>query len=159
MPTRTLSVDTSILPIGVLSFYDDQFYQLVERIAGVAEAPLIEIQGIRSVYSFLHTDDVFTILSIPCAALRNVRKLVCLEKMDKTFMVKPGCRSSIRYLSKLLNRRHEGHTKDIGSQSKWNKQRTARSTTTDTGQNGQTSQDSPEILSSSSVQQPNTSPG
>jgi hypothetical protein len=125
MPTHTLSVDTSVLPVGVLSFYDVQFYDLVERIAGVAEAALLEIQGIRSVYSFLNTDDVFEILSVPCAALNNVRKLVCLEKMDKTFTVTPGCRSSTRYLSQLLNRRHEEHMKDIGAQSKRNKQRPA----------------------------------
>ena len=156
MPTNTPSVHTSVLPVGVLSFYDVQFYDLVERIAGVAEATLLEIQGIRSVYSFLNTDDVFEILSVPCAALINVRKLVCLEKMDKTFTVKPGCRSSIRYLSQLLNRRHEEHMKDIGAQSKRNKQRPARSTTTSIAH---LSQDSPETLSSSSVQQHNASPG
>ena len=156
MPTNALSVDTSVLPVGVLSFYDDQFYQLVERIAGVAEATLLEVQGIRSVYSFLNTDDVFEILSIPCAALNSVRKLVCLEKMDKTFTVKPGCRSSIRYLSQLLNRRHEEHMKEMGSQSKRNKQRTARSNTTATVP---PSQDSTELLSSSSVQQHNRSLG
>ena len=126
MPTHTLSVDTSVLPVGVLSFYDVQFYDLVERIAGVAEATLLEIQGIRSVYSFLNTDDVFEILSVPCAALNNVRKLVCLKKIDKTFTVKPGCRSSITYLSQLLNRRHEEHMKEIGSQSKRNKKNDPR---------------------------------
>ena len=156
MPTRTPSVDTSVLPVDVLSFYDGQFYQLVERIAGVAEATLLEIQGIRSVYSFLNTDDVFEILSIPCAALNNVRKLICLEKTDKTFMVKPGCRSNIRYLSQLLNRRHEEHMKEVGSQSKSNKQRTQQSTTTSIAR---VSQDSSELLSSSSVQQLDTSPG
>ena len=61
MATQTLSVDTSVLPVGVLSFYDVQFYDLVERIAGVAEPTLLEIQGIRSVYSFLNTDDAFEI--------------------------------------------------------------------------------------------------
>ena len=80
MPTQTLSVDTSILPVSVLSFYDDQFYHLVERTAGLAEATLLEIQGIRSVYSFLNTDDVFEILSVPCAALSNVRKWIKLSR-------------------------------------------------------------------------------
>lgn len=107
MPTHTPSVDTSILAFDVLSFYDDRFYQLVRTIAGGAEANLLEMQGIRSVYSFLNTEDVFEILSIQCAALNNVKKLVCLEKIDKTFTVKPGYRSSVRYLSQLLNRRHE----------------------------------------------------
>ena len=45
------------------------------------------------------------------------------EKMDKTFTVKQDCRSGIRYLSKLLNRRHEEHMNDIGAQLKRNTQR------------------------------------
>ena len=156
MPTHTLSVDTSVLPTGVLSIYDVQFYDLVERIAGVAVATLLEIQGIRSVYSFLNTDDVFEILSVPCATLNHVRKLVCLEKMDKTFTVMPGCRSGIRYLSQLLSRRHEEHMKEIGAQSNRNKQRPARSIPASIAH---LSQDSPEILSSSSVEQHHPSPG
>ena len=152
MPIHTLSVDISVLPVGVLSFYDDQMYHLVERVAGAAETTLLEIQGIRSVYSFLNTDHVFESLSVLCAALNHVKKLVCLEKMDRTFTMKPGCLSSIRCLSQLLHRRHEEHMKDIGAQSKRNKQGTTTTSIT------HLSKDSAELLSSLSVQQPNASP-
>ena len=55
MPSKILSFDTSVLPKDVLSLHDDNFYLVAQQIAGVAEAKLLEIQGIRSVYSFLNT--------------------------------------------------------------------------------------------------------
>ena len=94
MPLRAL--DTSILPPDALSFYDDNFYNLVKNIAGTIEAKLLEIQGIRSVYSFLHTDDIFEILTIQCSALNDIKTTVCLEADDKTFIIKPGYRGNIR---------------------------------------------------------------
>jgi hypothetical protein len=95
--------------------------------AGPGEAKLLQAQGIRSVYSFLSTEDVFAILSIPCQALRNARSMVCLEADDKTFIVKPGCRSNIAYLCQLLRQKHEEHMKEIGSKSKRGKQSQSQS--------------------------------
>lgn len=122
MIAQIVSVDTSVLPPSVLSFYDDNFYQIVQKIAGLDAAKLLEVQGIRGVYSFLNTTDVFDILSIPCAALKNIKKLVCLEADNQTYTVKPGCRSSIRYLYQLLHQKHEEHLKEITSKSKRHKQ-------------------------------------
>ena len=113
-------MDTSVLPNDVFSFHDDSFYLIVEQIAGSAEAKLLEIQGIRSVYSFLHTEDVFDILSISCSALNSVRNSLCLEAGDRTFLVKPGCRSGIRYLHQLLVQKHEEHLRKIMKRSKRN---------------------------------------
>lgn len=122
MPLQSISRDTSILPDDVLSFYDDKFYQIVDKIAGPAEAKLLEVQGIRGVYSLLNTEDVFDILSISCAALKGIRKQVCLEADDNTFTVKPGCRSNILFLSQLLRQKHEQHLKEVTVKSKRNKQ-------------------------------------
>lgn len=115
------SADTSILPNDVLSLRDENFYDIVRKIAGVSEATLLEIQGIRSAYSFLNTDDVFAILSIPCSALSNVKKTICLELDDQTLVVKPGCRSGIEYLHQLLYQRHEEHLKQKVRRSKGTK--------------------------------------
>jgi hypothetical protein len=122
MPLQSLSLDISILPIDVFSFYDENFYQIVENIAGRAESKLLEAQGIRSVYSFLNTEDVFDILLISCAALKEIKKLVCFQADDNIFTVKPGCRSNILYLSQLLHQKHEEHLKEVSIKSKRNKQ-------------------------------------
>ena len=79
MSSQIIAVDISVLPPDVLSFYDQDFYKIVEAIAGVDIAKLLEFQGIRGVYSFLHTTDVFAILSISCAALLDIKKLVFFE--------------------------------------------------------------------------------
>ena len=157
MPAHALTVNTSVLPLDVLSFYDEQFYHLVETIAGAPEASLLEVQGIRIVYSFLNTEDVFEILFVPCVASRNVRQLICLEKVDGTLTVKPGCRSSILYLSQLLRRKHEEQMKETGRHSQRNKQQQQIRSTT--AVSDQISQDSTDILSSSPVQQRTTQPG
>ncbi|CAF1597035.1 unnamed protein product [Adineta ricciae] len=118
MPELKLHFDTSILPTDVLSLCDGPFYEIVQKIAGEGEAKLLQVQGIRSVYSFLNTEDVFEILSVPCNALKAAKELVCLEANDKTFMVKPGCRSSVRYLYQLLQQKREEHLKQITKQKK-----------------------------------------
>ena len=122
MTLQIVSIDTSVLPPDALSFYDDDFYALVNNIAGASEAKLLEIQGIRSVYSFLNTDDVFDILSISSSSLNAIKKSVCFEADDKSFIIKPGCRSNIRYLHKLLYQKHEEHMKEISIKSKRHKQ-------------------------------------
>jgi hypothetical protein len=122
MPLQTISLDTSVLPADALSYYDDTFYQIVEEIAGLAEAKLLEVQGVRSVYSFLNIEDVFDILSISCSALNDIKKSVCFEAYDNSFIVKPGCRSNVRYMYHLLHQKHEEHLKHISIKSKRNKQ-------------------------------------
>ncbi|CAF3801538.1 unnamed protein product, partial [Rotaria sp. Silwood1] len=95
---------------------------MVEKIAGSIEAKLLETQDVRSVYFFLNTEDVFDILSIPCSPLKDIKILVCLVADDNTFIVKPGCRSSTRYLHQLLQQKHEEHLKEITLKSKRHKQ-------------------------------------
>ena len=90
MSSQNLILDTSILPTDILSISDDHFYRVVEKIAGSAEAKLLEIQGIRSVYSFLHTEDVFSILSLSCSALKDIKTLICLEADDLTHVAQTG---------------------------------------------------------------------
>lgn len=75
----------------------------------------MKVQGIRSVYSFLNTKDVFDILKISCTALKDIRELICFEADDKGFTVKPGCRGNILYLSQLLHQKHEEHSKEIAT--------------------------------------------
>ena len=154
MPLQLLSLDTSILPADVLSLYDENFNRIVEKIAGHVEAKLFEAQGILSVYSFLNTEDVFDILSISCAALKDIRKLVSFEADDKNFTVKPGCRGTILYLYQLLHQKHEEHAKEIALKSKKNKQ-------TQSQRNNATSmylsQDSLQVGLTSSSQQQNIS--
>mgnify|MGYP001055041961 CR=1 FL=1 len=122
MSVQLTSLDTSTLPIDVLNFYDKPFYDLVAKIVGVGAAKLLEVQGIRSVYSFLNTIDVFEVLNLSCPALKDIRLLISLEAADHTFIVQPGYRSGVEYLRQLLKQKHEEHLNEIKKKSRRRKQ-------------------------------------
>lgn len=122
MSIQLTSLDTSILPIDVLSFYDKHFYDLVAKIVGAGVAKLFEIQGIRSVYSFLNIVDVFAILELSCPALEDIRSSISLEAADHTFIVQPGFRSGVEYLRQLLKQKHEENLTEITKKSRRRKQ-------------------------------------
>ncbi|CAF3833034.1 unnamed protein product [Rotaria sp. Silwood1] len=156
MPFQIFSVDTSVLPDNVLLLVDDAFYKMVEVVAGPAEAQLLEFQGIRGVYSFLNTDDVFGILALKCSTLTNIKKLICFEIDDgdvNTAIIKPGCRSNIRYLHQLLSQRHDEHMKQNKYKSSGNKQ-SQLTKNNDTSLN--LSQDLSQASSTSTTQQQST---
>ncbi|CAF4164941.1 unnamed protein product [Rotaria sordida] len=147
---------TSVLPDNVLSLVDDAFCKMVEVVAGPAEAQLLEFQGVRGVYSFLNTDDVFGILALKCSTLTNIKKLICFEIDDgdvNTAIIKPGCRSNIRYLHQLLSQRHDEHMKQNKYKSSGNKQ-SQLTKNNDTSLN--ISQDLSQASSTSTTQQQST---
>ncbi|CAF3072328.1 unnamed protein product, partial [Rotaria sp. Silwood2] len=114
MPPTTLNVDITILPADVLSLFDEPFYELVHKLAGPVEAKLLEVQGIRSAYSLIHTEDVFDVLKYECKALDEIKRKACLFLNDNRYIVKPGCKSNIRYFTQLLNLKNQEHLKSIG---------------------------------------------
>lgn len=156
MPFQIFSVDTSVLPDNVLSLVDDAFYKMVEVVAAPVEAKLLEVQGIRGVYSFLNTEDVFDILTLKCSTLINIKKLICFkidDAVDSTAIIKPGCRSNIRYLHQLLSQRHGEHMKQNKYKSSGNKQ-SQLTKNNDTSLN--LSQDLSQASSTSTTQQQST---
>ncbi|CAF4163035.1 unnamed protein product, partial [Rotaria sp. Silwood2] len=74
MPPTTLHMDITGLPPDVISLYDESFYELARKLAGPIEADLLELQGIRSAYSLIHTEDIFDILKYECKALDQIKK-------------------------------------------------------------------------------------
>lgn len=158
MPFQLSSVDTSVLPDDVLSLVDNDFYQMVEFIAGPAEAKLLEVQGVRGVYSFLNTEDVFDILTLKCSTLINIKKLICFEIDDDDDVnkseVKPGCRSNIRYLYQLLSQKHDEHMKKKNKYKSSGNKQSQLTKNNDTGLN--VSQDLSQASSIAKTQQQST---
>ncbi|CAF4681411.1 unnamed protein product, partial [Rotaria sp. Silwood2] len=88
------------------------------KLAGPMEAKLLEIQGIRSAYSLVNTEDIFDILKYESKASDDIRKNICLLVDDNRYIVKPGCKSNLRYLTQLLIFKNEEHLKTIGARLK-----------------------------------------
>ncbi|CAF3469679.1 unnamed protein product [Rotaria socialis] len=114
MPPSTLNVNITVLPSGVLSLFDEPFYELVRKLAGPVKAKLLEVQGIRSAYSLIHTEDIFDILKYACKALDEIKRKVCLLLNDNRYIVKPDCKSNMRYFTQLLNLKNQEHLKSSG---------------------------------------------
>ena len=72
MSPLMLPMDITVLPADVLSLNDGPFYELVTKLSGPMEAKFLEIQGIRSVYSLINSEDVFDILKYECKALEDI---------------------------------------------------------------------------------------
>ncbi|CAF3624956.1 unnamed protein product [Rotaria sp. Silwood1] len=157
MPPTTLNMDITVLPPDVLSLYDESFYELVRKLAGPIEADLLELQGIRSAYSLIHTEDIFDILKYECKALDQIKKKACLLLDDNRYIIKPGCKSNLRYFTQLLNVKNQEHLKTIALRMK--SKQTSNDDNNNNNNNTLTSQSSAQVLPTSSPLSPTTATG
>ena len=100
--SRTLCVDTSILPSNIFGYRDEEFYSIVDQLAGAEEAELQRIQSIRTVNSFLQIADIFDVLTIDSEEINTVKRQICFPLNNNTYVIKPGIRGSIEYLRDLF---------------------------------------------------------
>ena len=100
--SRALFVDTSVLPSDIFGYRDEEFYSIVDQLAGTEEAELLRIQSIRTVNSFLRITNIFDILTIDSKEINNVKRQICFLLDDNTYVIKPGIRGSIEYLRDLF---------------------------------------------------------
>ncbi|CAF1543700.1 unnamed protein product, partial [Rotaria sordida] len=104
-------VDTSVLPTDALTYTDEQFFHLVRNLCGNSSVNLLEILCIRSVQSFLLTDtkDIFSVINFDCDQLEDIKREICFQLQDKSYIIKPGVESSIKYLKELLLTKNNEH--------------------------------------------------
>ena len=118
MPPPTFNIDITVLPPDVLLLYDKPFYELVHKLAGPVEAKLLEVQGVRSAYSLMYIDDIFDILKYQSKELNEIKKNACLLLDDNQYIVKPGCKSNLKYFTQLLRLKNQEYLKAIGVRTK-----------------------------------------
>jgi hypothetical protein len=118
MPPPTINMDITVLPPDVLVLCDEPFYELVHKLAGPAEAKLLQVQGVRSAYSLLYIEDIFDVLKYQSKELNEVKKNACLRLDDDQYIVKPGCKSNLKYFTQLLRLKNQEHLKSIGVRTK-----------------------------------------
>ena len=93
----TIFVDTSILPSEAFAYRDDEFYSLVDLLAGSDEVELLRIQSIRTVHSFLRIKNVFDVLDIDSEEINRIKHHICFILNDNTYIIKAGIKGSIEY--------------------------------------------------------------
>ena len=90
-------MDTSILPSNIFGYRDEEFYSIVDQLAGAEETELLRIQSIRTVNSFLRIADIFDVLTIDSEEINIVKRQICFLLNNNTYVIKPGSRGSIEY--------------------------------------------------------------
>ena len=95
MAGSTVSLDTSLLPANLTSLQDAEFYHFVKRIFGPVEAELLQVQQINNVNSLLMSAGVFEIIQIPSQDLDDIKRKICFEKDDGSFVIETGVKGNI----------------------------------------------------------------
>ena len=101
--TRT-SLDTSKLPQDILTYTDKQFYDFVESFCGQDASDLLSIQAIRSVDSFLHIQDIYSIFEIDSEDIKHIQTKCGFKKRNGTYTVRPGIKSTLDYVGALFKK-------------------------------------------------------
>jgi hypothetical protein len=101
--------DTTILPDNIFSLSNDEFFVVVQKLAGDSIVEMLKLQYINSTKSLLRTENVFNVFSIACndSHLLNIKKKVGFQLDDGTFVVKDGVKSNMNYLLKLLEEKQQ----------------------------------------------------
>ncbi|CAF1181230.1 unnamed protein product [Didymodactylos carnosus] len=112
-------VDISTLPSDVLTYANDKFIRLVEQLVGEDIAELFNVQAIHNIPCLLKTtSDVFEILKLDCPDIENIRDKLSFKLTDGTFIVKPGYRSSVSYVTEVFRNKFDDHLKQLRAKSR-----------------------------------------
>lgn len=144
-PSYTTFVDTSVIPSDVFTYRDNEFYSLVEKMAGPMEAQLLKIQSIRTINSFLRISDLFDVFSIDTQEINDVKRQLCFMLNDDNFIVKPGIKASLDYLRDLFHKKQ----KEISSSFYVNRSNSRNTSSTNRSETDATSQPPDSTTSSS----------
>jgi hypothetical protein len=95
-----------ILPIDVLSYYDDVFYDLVRDKCGTIVEEVLKLQKIRSMQSLLRINDIFDFLNYDSVDLdlNALKKKLALNFKMANFKLDLAFVWTLIYLYKLYMR-------------------------------------------------------
>lgn len=99
--------DISVLPNDVFSLSHDEFYGMIQKLAGEQMVHILKVQLISSTQSLLRTTNVFEIFDINCPTLSKIRKESCFQLDDGSFVVKSGLKNNLDYLLSLLKSKQQ----------------------------------------------------
>ncbi len=88
-------MDLSSLPDEVLLYSNDQFYKFIEDCLGVDEMNLLKLQSIKSIRTLIKVPDIFSILSIKCKEIVDLKNRLCfIDDDNNNIIIKAGIKTS-----------------------------------------------------------------
>jgi len=100
------------LPDDVLFYSNDQFYEFIESCLGVDEMNLLKIQSIRNTSTLLKVPDVFSVLSIKCKELVDIKNRLCfIDEDNNNTIIKAGVKADFDELIAILKQKNCKYSK------------------------------------------------
>ena len=95
------------LPLKVLTFTGQEFYQFIKITLGEPEANLLDKISVKSTSSFLNTEDPLEIFryDIDDDGLKKLQEQLCFKLKNDKLLIKPGVISGFRSLKDVLQKR------------------------------------------------------
>jgi len=114
-----VSLDISRLPHDVLTYADKQFYDFITSFCGQDASDLLSIQVIRSVDSFVTIQDIYSIFELESDDFKDIQTRCGFKRKNGTHTVRPGIKSTLDHLIRLLKEKQNkvGKIKTIQSAS------------------------------------------
>ena len=94
----------------VLSFYDEEFYSLVQHQCGVIALEIIQAQDISSVECLLNVNDIFAFLNLDSDDLIPLKKKTGILLNDGGFIVKQGIMYKVETFLRTLRALTKKHS-------------------------------------------------
>lgn len=94
--------DLRLLPKDIFTRVDDAFFSIVKKLVGDFVVDILKIQLINSAAKLLNISDVFGFFQIECEETDEIKARSCFKDKNGHLIVKPGIRTGVLYLVKLL---------------------------------------------------------
>jgi len=109
MSTFKPNVSLKDLPQDALTFKDDLFYTLVEKLTSSDVSRILKSQRINSINTFLLCKNILASILLPTSAFDTIRRDVCV-KLDQNnnnyHVVQIGIVGQFEYLTELFRKKH-----------------------------------------------------
>jgi hypothetical protein len=99
-------MDLNNLPDEILLYSNDQFYQFIESCLGADEMNLLKIQSIKNTRTLLKVPDIFSVLSIKCKELVDLKNRLCFIDEDNNAIIKAGVKTDFDDLISILKEKN-----------------------------------------------------
>ena len=106
-----MNFDLNNLPDEVLFYSNEDFFLFVEKCLGSDGSELVKILGIKNTRALIHIPNIMAIIDLDCDEINNIKKRICFDTKNKSFVIKPGIKYAVQDFIDSLRKKNADYTK------------------------------------------------
>jgi hypothetical protein len=108
-----MAIDLNSLSDEVLLYSNEQFYKFIENCLGIDEMNLLKLQLIKNVRTLLKVPDIFSVLTIKCKELLDLKSRLCFidDDNENNMIIKAGVKTNFDDLITALKEKNSKYLK------------------------------------------------